>query len=461
MQQIFSMVRLFVPAVAFLLFMACIPGTRRDMVVGPEPQETAFVPVPVHELDERIANLSKLIEAEGLSARERDLALTLLSAYEQLREAVQRPLNKDETEEVIELLYKNLRHIDEKVILERQEVGQIPPSSLQRFSQEREKVLQHYLSADYGAVIQGCLDLEKRFGLDALTPEIGLVFSLSLAEKGMYRDALRVGEKIKRELEGKPDLVRLQAQMVEWHVALGERREALRIYEELLDHIDEQAGLLKQAERKLTDEKPKIAHRGKGYEGPDAFQGEPGALQTTLAKVEALIQEHQFDQARLLLLRQRLRIQEGPETEIIDSALKSVDEAEERFDQEEAAKLALRKETLDRAGQLIEEEKYEEAIAQIDNLERDWTIGTEAEALRELAVDKYVNQERNRAAKLFLLAKRAKEPAEKEKLLLSSREILKALVEKYPTSSLNEKINSYITVIEEELTKLKEEPGRS
>jgi hypothetical protein len=301
--------------------------------------------------------------------------------------------------------------------------------------------------------------LENRFGLEALTPEIGLVFSLSLAEKGMYRDALRVGEKIKRELEGKPDLVRLEAQMVAWYVALGERREAFRIYEELLDHLDEQAGLLKQAERHFSDEKPKIAHRGRGYEGPAAFQDEPGPVQSTLAKVDALIQEHQFDQARLLLLQQRLRIQEGPETEIIDSALKAVDEAEERFDEEEAAKLALRKETLDRAGQLIEEEKYEEAIAQIENLERDGTIGTEAEALRVLAVEKHVNQERNRAAELFLLAKKAEEPAEKEKLLLSSRDILKALVEKYPTSSFNEKINTYITVIEEELDKLRGESG--
>lgn len=453
------MLRFFVLAVTFSVLMACIPGTRRDMVVRPKPQEAVFLPVPMHELDEKIDTLSKLMEAKELSERERDLAVTLLSAYEQLREALQHPLTKPEMEEIIVLLYENLSDMDKKCILGRPEEGQIPPPSLQRFSQEREKILQHYLSADYGAVIQGCLDLEKRFGLDALTPEIGLVFSLSLAEKGMYRDALRVGEKIKREMEGNPDLVRLQAQMVAWHVALGERREAFRIYEELLDHLDEQQGLLKQAEQNLSGERPKIAHREGGYESLASAQGEPGALQTTLAKVEALIQEHQFDRARLLLLQQRIRIQEGPDTEILDSALKSVDEAEERFDEEEAAKLALRKESLDRAGQLIEQEKYEEAIAQIDDLERDGTMATEAEALRALAVEKHVNRERDRAAKLFLLAKQAQEPAEKEELLLSSRDILKALVEKYPTSSLKEKINSYIAVIEEELAKLRQESG--
>ena len=86
-------------------------------------------------------------------------------------------------------------------------------------------------------------------------------------------------------------------------------------------------------------------------------------------------------------------------------------------------------------------------------------MGTEADALRALAVEKLVNRERNRAAKLFLMAKQAKEPSEKEALLLSSRNILKTLLEKYPSSSFSEKINSHIAIIEEELAKLRAESG--
>jgi len=57
------------------------------------------------------------------------------------------------------------------------------------------------------------------------------------------------------------------------------------------------------------------------------------------------------------------------------------------------------------------------------------------------------------------MAKQAKEPSEKEALLLSSRNILKALLEKYPSSSFNEKINSHIAIIEEELAKVRGESG--
>ncbi|MEJ2723270.1 MAG: hypothetical protein P8175_01245 [Deltaproteobacteria bacterium] len=144
---------------------------------------------------------------------------------------------------------------------------------------------------------------------------------------------------------------------------------------------------------------------------------------------------------------------------MIDRAMKAVEEEEERFHEEEAAKRARRQKSLERAARMMEEEKYDQVIAHVDSLEEDGMMGAEADALRSLAVEKLVNRERNRAAKLFLMAKQAKEPSEKEALLLSSRNILKALLEKYPASSFSEKINSHIAIIEEELAKLRAEPG--
>ena len=275
----------------------------------------------------------------------------------------------------------------------------------------------------------------------------------------MHRDALRVGENIKRELEGNPDLVYLQAQMIEWHLALGQKTEAFQIYEGLLEQFDERAGLLQKAEQSLSRERPKTAYQLGTAQGSGTSRAETESLQSTLSKVDALIEEHRFDQAKFLLIRQRIRIQEGPETELIDGAMKKVEEEEERFQREEAAKLARRQETLERAARMMEEEKYDEVIAQMDSLEQDGMMGAEADALRALAVEKLVNRERNRAAKLFLMAKQAKEPLEKEALLLSSRNILKALLEKYPSSSFNKKINSHIAIIEDELAKLRGESG--
>ncbi|MCJ7594612.1 MAG: hypothetical protein MUO52_07580, partial [Desulfobacterales bacterium] len=67
--------------------------------------------------------------------------------------------------------------------------------------------------------------------------------------------------------------------------------------------------------------------------------------------------------------------------------------------------------------------------------------------------------ERNKAAKIFLMAKQTREPAKKQDLLRSSHEILKALVDKYPLSPLNQKIKDNMNRIEEELMKLKRGSG--
>ena len=443
----YSLVRFFLLfVVSFLLVAACIPATRRETVVRPEvPQERTAAPPA---LNERIVALSDLIEKEALSDRDRDLALALLAAYEALRDALRHPLSESEKEALVKLLYEKLSTIDDNAF--------VTTPSLQNVNQEREKILQYYLSGDHGSVIQACLDLEERFGPEALSPEIGLVFALSLGKKGMYRDALRVGEQIKVELEENPDLVYLQAQMIEWHLALGQRAEAFQTYEGLQDRLDERTGLLKKAEQSLRS---KTAYQPGTSEGPVALGAEPESLDSTLAEVDALVQEHRFEQAKFLLLRQRIRIQEGADTKRIDKAMKSVEQAEEGFHQEEAAALARRQEALEHANRMMEQEKFDEVIEQIETLEQEGMTGTEADALRNQAIEKLVNRERNRAAKLFLMAKQAKEPSEKEALLLSSRNILKTLLEKYPSSSYKEKINRHIVIIEEELAKLRRESG--
>ena len=441
-----SLMRFFLLLAApFLLVAACIPAVHREPVVRPE---APYKPAAAPGLSERIVALSDLLEKEALSDRDRDLALALLGAYQALHEALQHPLTESKKEAWVNQLYEKLSTIDENAFA--------ATPSLQHVNQEREKILQYYLSGDHGSVIQACLDLEERFGPEALSPEIGLVFALSLGRKGLHRDALRVAEDIKGALEENPDLVYLQAQMIEWHLALGQRAEAFQIYEGLQDRLDARKGLLKKAEQSLSS---KSAYQPGPSKGPGPLGPEPESLDSTLTQVDALIQQHRFDEAKFLLLRQRIRIQEGPDSERIDRAMQAVEKAEKRFHQEETARLTRRQETLERANRMMEQEKYDEVIAQMDSLEQEGMMGTEADALRTQAIEKLVNRERNRAAKLFLMAKQAKEPSDKEALLLSSRNILKTLLEKYPSSSMNKKINSHIAIIEEELEKLRGDSG--
>ena len=112
-----------------------------------------------------------------------------------------------------------------------------------------------------------------------------------------------------------------------------------------------------------------------------------------------------------------------------------------------------KKEAVQIARKFLDEEKYEQAISSLDTLsEREESH--EIKELREQAVESLINRERNRAAKIFLTARRTTDPEKKEEYLRSSYNILKELIEKYPSSPLINKVNSHLEKVEEELEKL-------
>ena len=79
----------------------------------------------------------------------------------------------------------------------------------------------------------------------------------------------------------------------------------------------------------------------------------------------------------------------------------------------------------------------------------------ETDDLRNLAVEGYIRSERERAAKIFHLAKQSNDIARKEELLLSSFQILNNLIEKYPSASLISRLNDNLESVKAELVKLK------
>jgi outer membrane protein assembly factor BamD (BamD/ComL family) len=70
-----------------------------------------------------------------------------------------------------------------------------------------------------------------------------------------------------------------------------------------------------------------------------------------------------------------------------------------------------------------------------------------------MAMEKIINRERNKAAKLFLDARNTKDPAKKEEMLNSSYNILKAVADKYPSSPLIPKVRDNMNQVTRELAK--------
>jgi hypothetical protein len=448
-----------------LLSTGCALETQRIPQKG-EPPSSPLQPSPpplqLNDLEQRIADLQTLLEGGQLSEEDQALAQDLLATYHSLEEPSSSSPTDEELRNTAQLLFSSL------VKLEEHYFKRIPASkaatlqTLALFSSKRKAIMDGYLAGDYQGVIDNCMDMEKVLGTDSLTPEIGLIFALSLGKRGLYQEALEVGLRISDELERKPGFIQLQAKIVEWQLALGDRNGAIQSYEKLVDNMHEREDVLKTAELNLSGQgEPKALHEMKQEEPlPQVnLTKEPGSVQEVLKQVDALVQRDDFETAKLLLLRMRLRLQDGPDADLVDQAMKSVDLAEEKAREQKKTQTSPQEDALAVAANLIEEERYEEAIAKLESLQQGNVLSPDAKHLQDLAVEKIVNRERNKAAKLFLMARNTQDPAKREQLLVSSYEILKTLVEKYPSTPLFRKINENMKTIENELSKLKKGMG--
>jgi len=448
-----------VPILALLSFMTmgCVPESKNTVVV-PDPHAPTLYVLPMERIEERIASLSKMLQEQKGSEEERETAKTIIDTYKTLQETSQGQAGSSENKKALEALFNNFSALEEKYFSHGRFEESVDTRALYRFSEEKERIMNLYLDGDYQGVINRCIELEATYGTNALTPEIGLFLSLSLAERGLYEEAVKIGSRIMRELEGKPDLMRLRANLIDWQLDLGDKEGASKIYEKLTDDIQDKEAIFKRAEERLKEKETQTALGGTASKlaSIDTDVSEKGSLKEVLEEVDRLIKKHEYQDAKILLIKHRLTLEEGPDIETIDQALESVDLSEEKFHKEEIIKASQKNETLSSAMELIEEERFEEAITKLETFEDAQEMSSETGRLKGFAIDKLINRERNKAARLFLMAKNTEDPARKEELLVSSYDLLKVLADNYPSSPLNDKINDHMEKIKRELDKLSE-----
>jgi len=113
-----------------------------------------------------------------------------------------------------------------------------------------------------------------------------------------------------------------------------------------------------------------------------------------------------------------------------------------------------KKEGIETATKLIKEEDYESAITILDNLQNGSDNNPDIKKQKDIAIEKLINKERNRAAKIFLTAKKTNDVKKKEDLLLSAKNILNGLIEKYPSAGMIDKLRSNLDSVNDELSKI-------
>jgi hypothetical protein len=460
----------------FLLipFGACQPAIQQAPVSA--RQETAPPPsLSVEALDRRILFLNHLLENPDLSKDNRDLAQDLLASYRGLKVAAESGSLKQNYAPMIQILLRNLEQMEEAYFsAARTGEGRVPSEGIRQFELKRKEITEAFSAGDDQTVIDGVLDLEKTFGPESLTPDLSLLFALSLGKKGTFTTALSIGQDVSRQLESQPDLLQLRAQMIDWELALGNEREAKEIYDRLRLKLSEREAVVRSLDQKFTPESARGALPESTAPTEEVTKADiDRQVRETVARADELVRKGDFERAKFILLQQRIRLEEGPQAELIDQALKNVEAAEEKAQQQgktevatkepsspdlqkELQQQAAKQDTLKAALSLIRSEKYEEAILKLDELP---ASDPDVQEVKNMAVEKIVNRERNKAAKLFLTARNTKDPVKKEELLNSSYNILRAVAEKYPTSPLIPKVQDHINQVTKELLKLKKGEG--
>ena len=433
-----------VPAFSILIFLSatgCVSFPEPHPVTVSEPKAVAEPLVPVHTLDQKIDSLSKRLETGDLSEAQREVAMRLLKDYNFIKN-LPAPLTKAEYRKVIETLFHGLTLLEEPYL----------SNPLDVLDRNRTAILKAYLAADFKGVIDRCLEMERRFGQRAFTPEITLLFTLSLARQGKTDEAMDIGNRLIHKLEGSPGLLDLRERLAEWQLEKGQREAALDSYKKLSRALDQRMASLHELGHRI-EETPKTAAVTTENELRTPAEME-GTTHEVIRKAEKLVQEQRFGAARDLLVSKKEQTSAGPEAAAIDDALREVELAEDKYLQEKIAMLSSINEGLTQAKKLIEEERFEAALSKLQGMSPEYGHGQKIEALKKEAVDGLVNRERNRAAEIFLAAKRTQDSVKREEDLRMSYSILKNAIEKYPSSSLNNKLKSHMKKVAEELEKL-------
>jgi thioredoxin-like negative regulator of GroEL len=453
---------------------ACQPALQREPASARQDLSPP-VSVSVEALDRRISHLSRLLETQSLSRDDRELAQDLLASYRGLQSASQAGSLRQNVSPMMAMLLRNLEQLEDRYFTRQAVAPSLSSEGVHQLAVKRKKIMEDFSAGRDQAVIDGVLDLEKTFGPESVPPDLSLLFALSLGKKGTFTTALSVGEDAASQLEGKPDVLQLRAQMIEWQLALGNERGAKEIYERLQRRLKEREALVKGLEQKIASEGSKAPPPETAASRGDLTRTEPDRdLKEALARAEESAQRGDFGRARFLLFQQRIRFDEGPEADLIDQTLKSVEAAEEKAQQQPKTEIAAqepvspadlqmqlqreasKQDGLKAALALIRSEKYEDALVKLD----EWPAADpEVKELKDTAVEKIINRERNKAARLFLTARNTKEPAKREELLNASYATLKAVADKYPTSPLIPKVQDHMQQVAKELAKVKKGEG--
>jgi len=411
---------------------AQFPGRKGPVYTGQAPAPRPLI--DREDLVRKMVALQQKLQENRISEEDRPGAEALLEVYKLLQDAPFPSPNDSPYSRLIARIYLRLERIESAF----QSPRNLGPSGektvMEAYRKKRQRILETYLSGNSRGVINQVLSLKNRFGDGALTPGINLVFAVSLANQGLFKEAIETGEVLAKKLEKRPDLLILQGKLATWYSRLGKEDAAMLRYDKMNDLMDDRTALL----NRLKEELHAPSKRQKAMHLP---------LPRVLKKVEENLRERAFDDAKTLLTQKR----EDPslsvaEKDTIDKALVRVERAKQAFEGKE-------KDALEKVRRLLEKEQYDQALDLLKNLKSEGFEGYQVSELERRATEGFIRRRRKKAAALFLRARTAGSSLEKKEYLRQSRNILQQLLDKFPSSPSRDKILQNLDMVDREMGK--------
>lgn len=437
------------------LAQGCTPTTKVKSTFPNGTRAPGFSQSFINDIKKKIAFFNNLLETD-MPKQDRKIARDLLDTYQEIKALSFSDAQEKSLTRGIQKLCTHLSFFEKKYFSSREETANFP-KVLNQLAQQRNRILDAYISENYQQVINLCIELKNTFGPDSLTPDIGALFALALSKKEFLDEAIQIGEGVAQRLEPRPDLIRLRIEIAEWYLQQGNLDQAGLVYEKLADTLDEKEISVLFLKNKISDQQKNDNNSGTIPEQGLYFQKEKSVDQL-MVEIEKFLEENRFAEARNLLFAKKRHVgSSSAETEVVNKALKRVARAEERY-LEEKISLISRKNDMAQTRKLLRQERLEEAIARLQAMAGEPTQDPEIAALKKFAEEKLINRERNRAAQIYLKTQQTSDPDIKEKGLEQCLHILKDLVDKYPASPLIKSVISHIETVNSELKNL---PGEN
>ncbi|NLD36552.1 MAG: hypothetical protein GX654_06755 [Desulfatiglans sp.] len=433
-----------------IILAGCVTIPKRT---GKEIVEYYALPALSNEmLDQKIEALNQIIHEGKLSDKQKKTASSLFKTYEKIKELNKGNAAREDYIKSIQILFNSMGIIEHQYLFGEAafDMG-IEKEIINDYTSFKKDIYEAYLSDNLQGVISKSRELESIYGKGAITPDIGIILVDSLSRSSMTGEALSTAKEIYSRMESMPDKVNLLSDMIGMQIKMGNTREAAFFFEKLVDLIDEKNNVYKNTVNIIAKSKETNSTLNASIEKKlsDINPEKTDLAEQKIKNVNKLLSRNDFAGARLILLRWRLTAEEGSELDMIEEALKGVDAADEKYNSYNSKDNTI----LEDAKRKIENEHYEEAIRILKPLTSQGS-NFEAEKLKNLAIDKHINNERLKAAKLFMAAGEEKNIQKKKELLFSSKAILESLVNNYPETPLLEKLNSYIKKINTELNQI-------